>query len=203
MRIVDKEVIQLLDESTEKIYTSVNSIENCDDDNIGEIILPEYLNSLSPPSLPPHELRLRVNSIVMLIRNFSMNEGLCNGTRLLVLQLGNHLLQCKILTGDQAGEIVFLNRIILYREDVYPFTFKRRQFPIKLAFAMTINKAQGQTFEKNGIDLRRDVFNHGQLYVTCSRVRSWDSLKIFLNNDHRGENDNKIKNYVYKELYVN
>lgn len=107
----------------------------------------------------------------MLIRNLSINEGLCNGTRLRVIDFSNHLLKCKILSGDKRNNIVFLNRITLYCDNEYPFTFKRRQFPIKLAFAMTINKAQGQTFQKIGIDLRRDVFNHGQLYVAMSRVR--------------------------------
>jgi len=67
----------------------------------------------------------------MLIRNLSINEGLCNGTRLLVLDLDNNLLRCEILTGNKIGEIVFLNRITLYCENVYPFTFKRRQFPVK------------------------------------------------------------------------
>ena len=55
------------------------------------------------------------------------------------------------------GEIVFLNRITLYSDNEYPFTFKRRlnsKFPIKLAFAMTINKAQGQTFSNVLIDFQ-------------------------------------------------
>ena len=116
----------------------------------------------------------------MLIRNISINEGLCNGIRLRVLDFSNNLIKCEILTGDKLGDIVFLNRITLVCEDQLPFTFKRRQFPVKLAFAMTINKPQGQTFDKIGIDLRRDVFNHGQLYLAISRVRSWDSLKIYL-----------------------
>ena len=63
---------------------------------------------------------------------------------------------------------------------------------------MTINKSQGKTFDLIGIDLRRDVFNHGQLYVAVSRVRSWDSLKIYLGSHCR---NNTVKNYVYKELY--
>ncbi|XP_043283139.1 uncharacterized protein [Venturia canescens] len=88
--------------------------------------------------------------------------------------------------------------ITLYCEDVYPFAFKRRQFPIKLAFAMTINKSQGQTFDRIGIDLRKNVFNHGQLYVAFSRVRSWSSLKIYLGNQRH---DRNVKNFVYTELY--
>ncbi|XP_067215659.1 ATP-dependent DNA helicase pif1-like [Linepithema humile] len=197
---INKKVVELLDITNERIYTSVDSTMNCDDNgDIGEALLPEYLNSLSPSCLPPYELRLKPNCIIMLIRNLSINEGLCNGTRLMIIELTDHLLKCKILTGDKAGDIVFLNRITLYCENIYPFTFSRRQFPVKLAFAMTINKSQGQTFDRVGIDLRKDVFNHGQLYVAFSRVRSWQALKVFLGN----QRDNRhVKNYVYKEIYM-
>jgi len=103
------------------------------------------------------------------------------------------------LTGDKMGDIIFLNRITLYCKNIYPFTFKRRQFPIKIAFAMTINKSQGQTFHRVGIDLRKDIFNHGQLYVAFSRVRSWQALKIYLAKQRDSKN---IKNYVNKEIYI-
>jgi len=117
----------------------------------------------------------------------------------MIIELADHLLKCKILTGDKIGDIVFLNRITLYCENVYPFTFKSRQFPIKLAFAMTINKSQGQTFHRVGIDLCKDVFNHEQLYVAFSRVRSWQALKVYFGT----QRDNKqVKNYVYKEIYI-
>ncbi|KYN18615.1 hypothetical protein ALC57_09070, partial [Trachymyrmex cornetzi] len=70
---------------------------------------------------------------------------------------------------------------------------------IKLAFAMTINKSQRQTFDRVGVDLRKDVLNHGQLYVAFSRIRSWQALKVYLGR----QRDNKqVKNYVYKEVYV-
>ncbi|XP_036147162.1 uncharacterized protein LOC118647075 [Monomorium pharaonis] len=197
---INKRVVELLDISEERIYTSIDNTKNCDDNgDIGKDLLPEYLNTLSPSSLPPYKLRLRPNCVIMLIRNLSINEGLCNSTRLMIIELADHLLKCKILTGDKVGDIVFLNRITLYCENVYPFTFKRRQFPIKLAFAMTINKSQGQTFDRVGIDLRKDVFNHGQLYVAFSRVRSWEALKVYLGSQR---NNKQVKNYVYKEIYV-
>ena len=131
------------------------------------------------------------------MRNLSIHEGLCNGTRLRVIDLANNLIKCKILTGDKKDDIVFLNRITLYSENDYPFTFRRRQFPIKLAFAMTINKAQGQTFSRIAVNLRNDVFTHGQLYVALSRVQSWNELKIFID---KNKTENKAKNYVFKEI---
>ena len=63
---------------------------------------------------------------------------------------------------------------------------------------MTINKSQGQTFDKIAIDLRKDVFNYGQLYVAFSRVRSWDSVKVYLDKDKETD---KVKNYIYKEIF--
>ncbi|XP_058808593.1 ATP-dependent DNA helicase PIF1-like [Phymastichus coffea] len=195
---INKQITNLLNNDCERIYTVVDSVVH-NNGGIDDVILPEHLNHLNPPSLPPHELRLRKNCIIMLIRNISINEGLCNGTRLQIIDLSNHLIKCIILTGDRANQIVFLKRITLYSENDYPFTFKRRQFPVKLAFAMTINKAQGQTFKNTGIDLRRDVFNHGQLYVVMSRVRSWNSVKVYLGNQIQRR---KVKNWVYKELYT-
>ena len=198
MNEINKTVVSLLDSYNERVYTSVDSADHCDDNGLmGEGILPEYLNSLNLQNLPPHELHLQVNSIVMLIRNISIHEGLCNGTRLRILDLNNNLLKCKILAGDKEGQVVFLNRITLYSDNEYPFTFKRRQFPIKLPFAMTINKAQGQTFSNELIDLQKDVFSHGHLYVAISRVRSWSGLKIYLGSNRV---NNKDKNYVFKEI---
>ena len=51
----------------------------------------------------------------------------------------------------------------------FPFTLRRRQFPVRVAFAMTINKSQGQSLERAGLLLPRPVFSHGQLYVAFLR----------------------------------
>ena len=57
---------------------------------------------------------------------------------------------------------------------------------------MTINKSQGQTFERVGLHLHKPVFAHGQLYEACSRVRSFDSIKVLLPPGHT-----KTVNEVY------
>ena len=88
----------------------------------------------------PHELRIRKNYKVMLIRNISIKKGLCDGIRLRILKFSNHLLKCEILTEDNSKKIIFLNSITLFCENDYPFTLKSGQLPIKLTFAMAINK---------------------------------------------------------------
>lgn len=59
-----------------------------------------------------------------------------------------------------------------------PFTLLRRQFHVRVVFAMTNNKAQGQTMQRVDIYLERPVFSHGQLYVAMSRVGSPDVIRL-------------------------
>jgi ATP-dependent DNA helicase PIF1 len=63
--------------------------------------------------------------------------------------------EAAILTGPFKGEDVLIPRIPMIPTDM-PFQFKRLQFPFRLAFAVTINKARGQSFELCGLDLHTD-----------------------------------------------
>lgn len=92
-----------------------------------------------------------------------------------------NVVESTILTGHFKGEDVLIPRIPMLPTNM-PFQFKRLRFPIRLAFAITINKAQGQSLGNCGLDLDTDCFSHGQLYVACSRVGKLDNLYIFANN---------------------
>uniref|UniRef100_A0A914CJM0 Uncharacterized protein n=1 Tax=Acrobeloides nanus TaxID=290746 RepID=A0A914CJM0_9BILA len=67
----------------------------------------------------------------------------------------------------------------------------RYQFPIKPDFAITIHKAQGQTFDYVGVNLTREVFSHGQLYVASFRVRRQSALKVLLSADRQSNQAKK------------
>lgn len=65
---------------------------------------------------------------------------------------------------------------LMSNENDLPFTLSRKQFLVKICFAMTINKSQGQSFDKVGLDLRVPVFTHGQFYMAVSRTTSVKGL---------------------------
>nr|XP_047125111.1 uncharacterized protein LOC100214786 [Hydra vulgaris] len=110
-----------------KTYLSSDSIETDDHNEIYNFPV-EFLNTLTPSDF---------------------KGGLCNGTRLMVRALHNNYIDGEVLTGVSAGNRVFVPRVQLAPSDSnLPFTLKHRQFPVRLAYSMTINKSQGQTFDK-------------------------------------------------------
>ena len=81
-----------------------------------------------------------------------------------------------------------------------PFHMFRSQFPLNLAFTFTINKAQGQSFEWNGIYLPDHVFSHGQLYVAFSSSEYSSNTKIIVKKKQFRGNKTYTRNTVYKEI---
>lgn len=178
------------------VYRSIDSIEETDglDQSLHQI---ELLNSLNPNGMPPHLLELKVGSPLIVIRN--LNDGLCNGTRIQVCRLSPSCIDAQVLTGPKAGSRVFIPRIsLIYDDPILPFKLKRRQFPVNIAFAMTINKSQGQTLKKVGVYLDEPVFSHGHMYVAMSRCSDPREMRFVINEPKRDRNGIYTKNVVYK-----
>ncbi|KAE9541319.1 hypothetical protein AGLY_004564 [Aphis glycines] len=173
-RQINRTVLQRI-KGAERTYTAIDTvvIDNPDE----EANYPtEFLNLLELNGLPPFKLTLRVGAIVMLLRNLDPKSKLCNGTRLVVTELRRHNFRVRVLSGDgSAQDDVIIPAIPMTTggEDDLPFKMKRIQFPVRLSFAMIINKSQGQTFDRVGLLLLSPVFTHGN-------IRSNDSCWILL-----------------------
>ena len=222
LAVTNKEVNMLNEVLTSQLPGSTDRLKSADDIVNNQDLLrfnTEYLHTLNPNGFPSHDLCLKKNMPLMLLRNLNPREGLCNGTKLIFKRcIDNKLLECKVV-GSQ--RVVFIPRItFIPKVGEFTFEWQRRQFPVKPAFASTINKSQGQTLKMAGIWLRTQVINrvtllkklipcsvkvftHGQLYVGCSRVGSPKNLKFaVMQSEERDRPIVKVKNVVYREVLL-
>ena len=138
----------------------------------------------------PMELRLKVGAQVIFCRN-DFGHGLVNGTIAKVVELSDDHIKVVLENGK---EIKVEKMVWEKRESVYNKETKKveteiigsfTQYPLKLAWAITIHKSQGMTFDRMHFDLTRGTFAPGQAYVAISRMRSLDGLTL----------SNKIRHY--------
>jgi hypothetical protein len=128
--------------------------------------------------MPPHVLNVKVNQVIILLRNINIRLGLCNGTRMRVLRLHDNLVEAVCI---KTGQRAFIPRMPLTSEmDNFPFKLKRLQFQFRPGYAMTGNRGQGQTIDRLGIYMPRPFFAHGQLYTSFSRIRNQNNIKALI-----------------------
>jgi hypothetical protein len=115
--------------------------------------------------------------------------------------MSDQVLEVRLIGGDHNGGMALIPRITLTptNSTEFSFRFSRRQFPVHLAFGLTINKAQGQSVKFIGLNLRVPVFSHGQLYVALSRATSKLRIKVLLTDNPL---TSSTKNVVYPEVLI-
>ena len=123
-------------------------------------------------------LRLKKGAAVMCIVNLDMDNNICNGSQGIVLDIDN----------DNENSVPFIlvkfsNGIIKkiyphnWQSEDYP-TMSISQYPLCLAWALTIHKIQGATLELAEIDVGNSIFEYGQTYVALSRLKSLNGLYL-------------------------
>ena len=158
---------------------------------------PEFLNSITHSGVPEHELKLKPNTVCTLMRNISAKDGLMNNCKVIVQRIQGRCLSVKAVN---TGKVFALPRITFrFKIPSSDIEVERRQFPVRLAYAMTIHRSQGQTLDRIVVDLRQAAFAHGQLYVALTRARKMKDIRILISDEQRRENF-KTTNIVYNEV---
>lgn len=109
---------------------------------------------------------------IMVTHNVDINNKITNGTRGVIIDINNYVIQIKTLDGT-----IYNIEYIQYKHDLDEnITFN--YIPLKLAYAITIHKSQGQTLDYILINLGKDIFDYGMAYVALSRAKSLDSIVL-------------------------
>lgn len=156
---LNAKLIQRLPGELKTLYSAEST--DADDVNGYEAFPREFLQEIDLPDFPPSTLELKVGAPVMLLRDLNPSDGFCNGTRLVIKKLpGRFVMLVEILSGKFKGNDCLLPRISFHsQQGRLPFTLTRHQFPVRLCFAMDINKSPGQSLETVGVDLYSALSN--------------------------------------------
>ena len=171
------------------IVDSINKRELAKLDTEEHTYLASVTGNFHPRLFPTEAaLKLKVGAQVMFIKN-DPQRRFVNGTIGKVISLQPDLISVKIEEPDGRSKLIEVEKLsweierykanendesAIDTEQVGSFT----QYPLKLAWAITIHKSQGKTFDKVIIDLGRGAFEHGQTYVALSRCRTLDGIVL-------------------------
>ena len=105
---MNENVLKRLD-TEGRLYFSSDHIE-CEDETEAHTYPEEFVHQITPNSLPPHELNLKLNSIIILLKNLNTSVGMCNGTRLIVKGSSPNIINAVIKDGSYKGDQFLLPR---------------------------------------------------------------------------------------------
>ena len=192
---INDHILNLLPNQLHSLKSS-NTIIKSNPKDIEEVTSVEFLEKIDVPGVPPHQLDLKVGCIVMFIRNVNFDSGIVNGRKGIVRAISPRIVDVEIIA--PGSPLVKVPRILFeVKVGRQGMCFHRRQFPLRVCYAMTINKSQGQTLARVGLDLRSDVFCHGQLYVALSRTTSSNSVLLLVQPERLINGVPHVANCVY------
>jgi hypothetical protein len=193
----------IIKEPKKESYYSANVIKE-DEDNDTD---PDFLTLLNHNGIPLHHLRLKIGCICSLMRNMSVQKGLVKNTRLIIEQLHHRFIQVRVINNltNTISDPLCIPRIRFeFTPNNCSWTVTRIQFPLRLAYATTFHGCVGLTLDKTVLDTCRDVFTHGQLYTSLSRVRNRTNTRLLRNEKEDPDKDHLhlTTNIVYKDLLL-
>jgi hypothetical protein len=185
-------------------YLSADVFDPVDDPHgfVEEMMSTEALNKFTHNGVPSHKLDLKVNDICIILRTLNKRDGLSTNTRVRITHLNPFSIRVVTLNANPKPHVICRIRFNFKIPFGHSFTMTRTQFPLRLAYCMTYNKAQGQEWDRVLVDVRKPPFTHGHLYVVLSRIRNNRHIKLFCLENQVEQGRPCTVNVVYDSLKV-
>lgn len=169
-----------------RIYNAIDEIFSNDTKEI---------EAVKKNSLYWERLEFKVGAQVILLKNLSTEDGLVNGSRGVIESMEEEYIMVRFLN----------EQVVAIKEETQEFKnqfdkviFSRKQFPLKLAWALTTHKSQGMSLDYVEIDLK-NAFDYGQVYVALSRAKSLERMKVLNFNKHLVKASQEVLDF-YKNI---
>lgn len=175
-------IIQDLNPNPTIELRSHDEMDQCDDPNdfLRSLLTTDVLNRFSRHEIPDHVLSLKEGDVCILLRNMDRKRGFTSNRRVRIVKISTYAIRVKLL--DEPTDIYSTIPRINFNATLpigRSFTISRKQFPLRLAYSLSINRAQGQTLNRVMLDITVSPFSHGHLYVAMSRVRFACNIAFF------------------------
>jgi hypothetical protein len=195
------ELIQDINPNVATYLYSADKFNEVDDPRgiLRTMMTPDVLAKFKRTHVPPHELKLKVNDVCLLMNTLSKKDGLTKNTRLRVVHVSTY--RIRVCTLDTNPTYHTIPRIrFIFKLPFGSFSMHRTQFPLKLAYSITYNKSQGQSLEWVVVDASDPSFSHGHTYVAYSRVHDSDHIATYCRPNQILDDGVIITNVVYPSL---
>ena len=169
-------------DSTEYTFNAIDVFKRSSNFNIEKICRVEK------------QIKLKVGARVMLMTNLDFDKGLINGSCGNIAEINKNYILVKFDNGETSE--IKRHEFTFHRNKT--LIAKRIQFPLRLAYGITIHKSQGMTLDKLVVD-GNNIFAEGQIYVALSRIKTLDGLYLVNFNPEKIKVNEKVAGF-YKEL---
>lgn len=196
-------IVQDLNTHPQRTYVSHNQFKDIDDPNgiLTSMLTEDACMFYRQNGVPDHRITFKKGDICFVMRTLNRKEKMANNTRVVIQEMYDRII--KVSTIEEYPRVFIIPRIRFHVKLKFGgFTLIRTQFPLRLAYAMTKNKSQGQSIPVSLDDVRHPPFSHGHLYVSTSRATDVDKKAFFCNVEQVLDGAVVVQNVVYPELLL-